>query len=127
MTPSSTSSTNSSRWGPRSRLRVLRPARRAELEVLLQPLVSLSGRVLDEDGKPLRRAAVSLFRNVNYPEQSGRSFGVSIATVNEANDDGTYTFKGLIPVLRTTHRSRSPATPTQRVSMCNFARASRSA
>ena len=69
----------------------------AELEVPLQPLVSLSGRVLDEEGKPLRNAAVSLFRDVNYPGQSGRSFGVSIATVNDVKDDGTYTFTGLIP------------------------------
>jgi RNA polymerase sigma factor (sigma-70 family) len=69
----------------------------AELEVPLQPLVSLSGRVLDDEGKPLRNAAVSLFRDVNHPEQSGWFFGVSIATMNDVNDDGTYPFTGLIP------------------------------
>ena len=67
-----------------------------ELEIPLVPLASLSGRVLDEDGKPLRRAAVQLFRDVNYPGQSRRSFGVLIETQNEIKDDGTYTFDHLI-------------------------------
>jgi hypothetical protein len=40
---------------------------------------------------------VSLFRDVKYPSQSGRSFGVSIATPHDVNDDGTYTFNSLIP------------------------------
>jgi RNA polymerase sigma factor (sigma-70 family) len=71
-------------------------AKRSELDVRLQPLVSLSGRVLDEDGRPLRKAAVSLFRNVMYPGEAGRSFGLSIATVSDVAEDGTYTFKGLI-------------------------------
>jgi uncharacterized GH25 family protein len=66
------------------------------LDVALQPLMSMSGRVLDDAGMPLRRAVVSLFRDVNYPGQSGRSFGVSIATPRDVDDDGTYTFNGLI-------------------------------
>ena len=40
---------------------------------------------------------MTLFRDVNYPGQSGRSFGVSVATLTEVDDDGTYTFSGLIP------------------------------
>jgi RNA polymerase sigma factor (sigma-70 family) len=69
----------------------------SELEVRLEPLVSLAGRVLDDDGKPLGDAVVSLFRDVNYPGQSGRSFGVSIERQNEINKDGTYSFHRLIP------------------------------
>jgi RNA polymerase sigma factor (sigma-70 family) len=72
-------------------------ARATELAVRLQPLVSASGRVLDEAGKPLRAAVVSLYRDVNYPGQSGRSFGVSIDRRDEVNNDGTYTFRNLIP------------------------------
>jgi RNA polymerase sigma factor (sigma-70 family) len=68
-----------------------------ELEVRLEPLVSLAGRVVDEDGKPLGDAVVSVFRDVNYPGQSGRSFGVSIERRNEINKDGTYVFHNLIP------------------------------
>src|SRR5262249_54028509 len=71
-------------------------ARATELEVRLQPLVSASGRVLDEAGKPLRGAVVSLFRDVNYPGQSGRSFGVSIERRDEIDTAGTYTFHNLI-------------------------------
>ena len=71
-------------------------ANRPELEVRLEPLVSVTGRVLDDEGKPLGNAVVSLFRNVNYPGQSGRSFGVSIDRRNEINKDGTYVFQRLI-------------------------------
>ena len=63
------------------------------LEVRLEPLVSITGRVLDDEGKPLGNAIVSLFRNMNYPGQSGRSFGVSIDRRNEINKDGTYVFQ----------------------------------
>jgi protocatechuate 3,4-dioxygenase beta subunit len=71
-------------------------AKRGELEVGLQPLLSLSGRVLAEDGKPLSGGRVQIFRNVRYPGQSGRSFGVSIEIQNEIKGDGTYTFDRLI-------------------------------
>ena len=67
-----------------------------EMQVGLQPLVSLSGSVLDDEGKPLSDAAVRLFRDVSYPKHGGRSFGVLIETQNEINGDGTYTFDHLI-------------------------------
>jgi RNA polymerase sigma factor (sigma-70 family) len=68
-----------------------------ELVVRLEPLLSLSGRVLDEDGKPLARPVIHLYRDVRYPGQSGRSFGLPVATLTEVKDDGTYRFDGLIP------------------------------
>ena len=67
-----------------------------ELEVRLQPLLALSGRALDADGKPLSGALIHLYRNVNYPGQSGRSFGVPVGTLNKLESDGTYTFNQLI-------------------------------
>jgi RNA polymerase sigma factor (sigma-70 family) len=67
-----------------------------ELTVELAPLLSVSGRVLDADGKPIGAAVVQLYRDVNYPGQSGRSFGVPVATLNEIKDDGSYRFDGLI-------------------------------
>ena len=69
----------------------------ASLEVRLQPLVTLSGRVLDDDGKPLAVQVLHLYRNVSYPGQSGRSFGSPIATQNQIDKDGSYTFDQLIP------------------------------
>ena len=72
-------------------------ANNREIEVRLAPLVSLSGRVLDETGKPIDRPTVNLFRNVNYAGASGRSFGALIASLNELKADGTYTFENLIP------------------------------
>ena len=67
-----------------------------ELEVRLQPLLVLSGRALDADGKPLSGALIHLYRNVIYPGQSGRSFGVPVGTLNKLETDGTYTFNQLI-------------------------------
>ena len=71
-------------------------AKGADLDVRLQPLLSLSGRVLDEDGKPLSDAVVRLYRDVEYSGQSGRSFGIVVETQNEIDDDGSYTFNRLI-------------------------------
>ena len=68
-----------------------------ELEVRLKPLVTLSGRVLDEDGRTIANPVIQLFRNVMYPGQSHRSFGVPIDSRNEVAADGTYTFTGVIP------------------------------
>ena len=68
-----------------------------EIEVRLQPLLSLSGRVLDEAGKPIAGPIVHLYRDVIYPGQSGRSFGLPVGTLNQIKDDGTYTFDHLIP------------------------------
>lgn len=67
------------------------------LEIRLQPLVALTGRVLDEDGKPLTGPVLRLYRNVLYPGQNSRSFGVPIETRTEVGNDGTYTFDRLIP------------------------------
>ena len=71
-------------------------AKAKALEVRLLPLRSLSGRVLDEDGKPISGAVVRLYRNVMYPGQAGRSFGVPVETQNEIKEDGTYKFDHLI-------------------------------
>ena len=59
--------------------------------------LSLSGRVLDEDGKPIAGPIVHLYRDVIYPGQSGRSFGLPVENLNEIKNDGTYTFDHLIP------------------------------
>jgi hypothetical protein len=67
------------------------------LQVRLQPLVTLSGRVLDDDGNPLSGGAVTLYRNVQYPGQSGRSFGLPVETGKAVNADGSYSFDRLIP------------------------------
>ncbi len=66
-------------------------------EVRLRPLVALSGRVLDEDGKPLAGPVVTLQRNVSYPDQNERSFGTGAAILGDVKDDGTYTHDRLIP------------------------------
>ncbi len=68
-----------------------------EIVVRLQPLVSLSGRVLDEAGKPITGPLVHLYRNVIYPGESRRSFGLPLGTLNETKADGTFTFDHLIP------------------------------
>ncbi|WP_435009733.1 sigma-70 family RNA polymerase sigma factor [Tundrisphaera lichenicola] len=66
-------------------------------EVRLQPLVKISGRVLDEEGKPLGGSQVQLYRDVSYPGQSGRSFGTRVAILDEIGGDGSYTFETAIP------------------------------
>jgi protocatechuate 3,4-dioxygenase beta subunit len=68
-----------------------------EVVVRLEPLISLSGRVLDEAGNPIVGPIVHLYRDVMYPGQSRRSFGLPVGTVNETSDDGSYTFENLIP------------------------------
>jgi RNA polymerase sigma factor (sigma-70 family) len=92
------------------------PAAGAVVEVRLQPLVAISGRVLDEDGKPLAGALARLYRDVAYPGQSGRSFGSPVATVDEIGQDGTYSFDTLIPgATYNTHvEARGHATATSR-------------
>ncbi len=72
-------------------------ANNREIEARLQPLLSLSGRVLDEAGKPIAGPIVHLYRDVVYPGQSGRSFGLPVGTLNQIRNDGTYTFDHLIP------------------------------
>ena len=67
------------------------------LEVRLQPLVSLTGRVLDVAGKPLVGPLLHLYRDVTDPEQSGQSFGMQVETRHRVEDDGTYKFDRLIP------------------------------
>jgi len=67
------------------------------LEVRLQPLASLIGRVLDEEGKPIAGPVLHLYRNVQYPGDSQRSFGIPVGTLNAVKDDGSYTFDRLIP------------------------------
>jgi hypothetical protein len=64
--------------------------------VRLGPLDRLSGRVLDENGKPIKGAVIHVYRNVNYPGQNSRSFGVPVATLNQIADDGSYQFDQLI-------------------------------
>ena len=71
-------------------------AKDGEMEVRLGPLLSLSGRVLDEDGKPIKGAVIHVYRDVNYPGQNSRSFGTPVATLNLVTDDGTYKFDQLI-------------------------------
>ena len=68
-----------------------------EIEARLQPLLSLSGRMLDEAGKPIAGPIVHLYRDVIYPGQSHRSFGLPVGTLNTVKNDGTYTFDHLIP------------------------------
>jgi hypothetical protein len=67
------------------------------LEVQLEPLGSLTGRVRDEDGQPVEGAVVQLYRNIRDRHRSGRSFGLPVETRNELEPDGSYTFKQLIP------------------------------
>jgi protocatechuate 3,4-dioxygenase beta subunit len=67
------------------------------VEVPLQPLGSLSGRVLDDEGRPLAGPVIHLYRDVRYRDQSGRSFGLPVETRNDVNADGSYTFDRLIP------------------------------
>ncbi|MDR3621901.1 MAG: sigma-70 family RNA polymerase sigma factor [Paludisphaera borealis] len=68
-----------------------------EVEVRLSPLGSLVGRVVDDEGAPLPGAVLTLYRNVRYTEQSDRSFGKPVAIDGKAANDGSYSFKGLIP------------------------------
>ena len=86
------------------------------LEVRLQPCVTIAGRVLDEDGKPLSRSRVHLSRNVDYPGQSGRSFGSSVATLDEVGEDGAYSFDTPIPgaTYNTQVQAKGHATATSR-------------
>lgn len=67
------------------------------LEVRLQSLASLIGRVLDEEGKPIAGPVLHLYRDVQYPGDSHRSFGISVGTLNAVKDDGSYAFDRLIP------------------------------
>src|SRR5262249_60083339 len=66
-------------------------------DIRLSPLMSLSGSVLDSAGKPLSESVLQLYRNVMYPGQSGRSFGINVETRNQVRGDGSYTFERLIP------------------------------
>ncbi len=66
------------------------------VDVQLKRLVTLSGRVLDEDGRPIAGPVIHLYRDVMYPGQSHRSFGLPVETRNEVAADGTYTFDRLI-------------------------------
>jgi protocatechuate 3,4-dioxygenase beta subunit len=67
------------------------------LGVRLDPLVSLSGRVLDDQGRPIAGPVLHLYRDVMYSGQNSRSFGLQIETSDEVKADGTYTFDRLIP------------------------------
>jgi RNA polymerase sigma factor (sigma-70 family) len=72
-------------------------ANNREIEARLQPLLSLTGRVLDDAGKPIAGPIVYLYRNVIYPGQSARSFGLPVGTLNDIKGDGMFTFRNLIP------------------------------
>ena len=67
------------------------------LEVKLQPLVSLTGRVLDEEGRPIPGSVVRLLRNVLFPGESKRSIGLPIDSRTAVQADGSYTFDRVIP------------------------------
>jgi uncharacterized GH25 family protein len=67
------------------------------VDVTLQALGSLSGRVLDDEGRPLAAPVLHLYRDVTYRDASGRSFGLPVETRNEVNADGSYTFDRLVP------------------------------
>jgi RNA polymerase sigma factor (sigma-70 family) len=68
----------------------------ASLAVRLQPLVTLSGRVLDAEGKPLAVEVLHLYRSVSFPGQSGWSFSRQVATLKQIDRDGSYSFDQLI-------------------------------
>ncbi len=90
-------------------------AAKGEFEVRLVPLVSLVGRLLDDAGNAIRGPIIHLYRNVNYPGESRRSFGLPVGTLNETKHDGTYTFDRLIPAQLTARRSRPADIQTQPV------------
>jgi RNA polymerase sigma factor (sigma-70 family) len=62
------------------------------LQVTLQPTGSLRGRVLDEEGKPVRGPVVTLGTDVRYPDR----IGPMIETVSEVQQDGSFSFDRLI-------------------------------
>ncbi len=66
-------------------------------EVRLGPLVRVTGRVLDQDGKPITAPTVNLWRDVSYRSQNERSFRRTVATWDKVQIEGIYTFEGLIP------------------------------
>ncbi len=67
------------------------------LNVRLEPLVTLSGRVLDEQGRPIAGPVIHLIRDVIYPTQNNRSYGPFVDVRNEVTADGTFIFDRLIP------------------------------
>jgi protocatechuate 3,4-dioxygenase beta subunit len=67
------------------------------VDVQLQTLGSLSGRVLDDEGHPLAGPVIHLYRDVTYRDQRGRGFGLPVDTRNDVNADGSYAFDRLIP------------------------------
>jgi beta-lactamase regulating signal transducer with metallopeptidase domain len=66
-------------------------------EVRLHPLVVLSGRILDEDGRPITGPVIQLYRDVIYLTQNSRSYGPVVETTRKVTADGTYGFNRLIP------------------------------
>lgn len=67
-------------------------ASRSSLNIRLMPASSISGRVLDSDGKPVPKASVTAFRYVYaFGARSLNPIGYSIAT----NEEGLYTFPTL--------------------------------
>jgi RNA polymerase sigma factor (sigma-70 family) len=63
------------------------------IEVALEKLGSVEGRVLDEGGEPLGGPVLWLRSNVKAPEQ----LGVPLESANKVGDDGSFRFDGLVP------------------------------
>jgi hypothetical protein len=59
------------------------------IDVKLQRTATLTGRVVDEEGKPLVDPNVLLYSDIQYPER----LGTSVATAAEVRDDGSFSFK----------------------------------
>jgi hypothetical protein len=62
------------------------------MEIILQPTGTLAGRVLEEEGKPLKDATVSLFTSVRHPDV----IGTSVAHTDAIQNDGSFSFDRLI-------------------------------
>jgi hypothetical protein len=62
------------------------------IEVRLQPIASLTGRVLDEEGKPLTDPVVRLFSDVQFPER----LGTTVAAATDIRVDGSFSFDRLL-------------------------------
>jgi beta-lactamase regulating signal transducer with metallopeptidase domain/protocatechuate 3,4-dioxygenase beta subunit len=67
------------------------------IDVPLQPLVSLSGRVLDAEGAPIAHPTLQLHREIAEPGPNGRSYGLGVQARTEVNADGSFTFDRIIP------------------------------
>jgi hypothetical protein len=62
------------------------------IEVKVKPCGSLTGRVLDDDGRPMKFAVARVWADIDYPA-SGRGM---LPTTVDVQDNGTFTFDRLI-------------------------------